>query len=645
MRNRLRLIAVILLFLSVKRPGHAQVIRSGNESLNIPFNTATAPGYSPQEDKYDVSFYFLDLEVTNQNTSIRGSSTMHAFTVSGEIDTFVVELSFKLTVDSVFLNNKRQSHFKQENDLVKIALSGDDKNLNEYRLKVYYHGIAGTAGFWSGISSGFASGWNQKVTYTLSEPFGAIDWFPVKQNLRDKADSVWVFITVDSTLKAGSNGLLTDVKTLPYGKVRYEWKSIYPIAYYLISFAAGDYIDYSFWAHLNETDSVLVQNYLYDSDGIMEEYKEVIGETGPLLKLFSEKFGMYPFLNEKYGHSMAPMGGGMEHQTMTTIAGFDFGIVAHELAHQWFGDYITCGTWQDIWINEGFASYAEYIALEGLRSKKEAVGWLTQAHNLAINFPYSGVYLTPDESRNIQRIFNYNLSYKKGGAIIHMLRYEINDDSLFFEIIRDYVEEFSNATAIGDDFRNIVEKHTKTDFGWFFDQWYYGKGFPLFVTSWRQVGDTLILSGSQTSSAGDGRFFRTHLDYRVNFTDGKTQDIRLLYEKPEEVFRIVVNQEVQSVQNDVNWNVLKNSVIFKFVDLTKVFTASPNPFKNQINIVFRNSNLVRDIRLSSINGQPLFSQTTSAGSLSIDLSFLKSGIYLLYITEDGNTYTEKIVKN
>ena len=638
---------IIYLFILVMIP--TQVFSQHNQAFerkykNIPFPTASAPGYSQQEEKYDVNFYFIDLEVTDQSTFLRGSSSLHAHRIAAEIDTFVVELSQKLTVDSVFLQGIKHEVFFHEKDLLKIVLNYDEITNEEYQVKIHYQGMAGSGGFYSGISNLTSIAWNHKITYTLSEPFQAKDWFPVKQNLRDKADSAWVFITTDSALKVGSNGLLRDVKILKDGRKRFEWKSNYPIAYYLLSFSAGHYIDYSFFVPVTEMDSVLVQNYLYDSPGILDSLKNVIDETSDLLKLFSEDFGIYPFIKEKYGHCMAPLGGGMEHQTMTTISGFDFGIIAHELAHSWFGDYLTCGTWQDIWINEGFASYAEYIALEALKSRDEAVKWLSQAHNSAINYPFGGVYLNQEESRNVPRIFNFGLSYKKGGAIIHMLRYEIDNDSVFFTILRDYVSRYANSNATGVDFEKIVEEHTGEDYTWFFDQWYYGKGYPVFITNWRQTGDSLILTSTQTSSAGDNSFFRTHMDYRINYVDGETEDFTVLYEKPSEIFRYFVPKEVQSVQSDPDSNVLKNTVFYRYSDLAKVFSASPNPFRNDLKILFRNSTKLRDIRISDISGKVILSKSTSAESLTLELSFLKPGIYFLYINEEGNKFTEKIIK-
>jgi aminopeptidase N len=642
---RKSLLFIFILGIFMPQFFYAQSKHSSNHKNGIiPFPTATAPGYSEHEEKYDAGFYFINLDATNQSAFIRGFTTIHAHRTSLEIDTFVLELSQRLTVDSVFLNYSKHTVYFQENGLLKIVLQDTERTFTDYQVQIYYQGASGTSGYYSGISNQSAVNWNQKITYTLSEPFQASDWFPVKQNLMDKADSAWIFLTVDSTLKAGSNGLLRDIKNLDDGRKRFEWKTNFPIAYYLLSLSVGDYIDYSFYAHISDSDSILVQNYLYDSPGILENVKEVIDQTAPLLKLFSGKFGMYPFIKEKYGHCMAPMGGGMEHQTMTTISGFDFGIVAHELAHQWFGDYVTCKTWQDIWINEGFASYSEYIALEGLKTKEDAVRWLGQAHNLAINYPNGSVFLTPDESRSVQRIFDYNLSYKKGGAIIHMLRYEINNDSLFFEIVRDYLSNFANSTASGDDFRLIVEKHTNEKYDWFFNQWYYGKGYPVFLMNWRQIGDTLILSGSQSSSAGDDEFFRSHLDFKVHYLSGETEDITVLYEKPDQVFRILAREEIVSIQIDPNNNVLKNSLLYKYVDLNKTYTISPNPVNDNLTILFNSSNKTYDITLTTIAGKNIINKSATSETFSLNLSFLNSGIYILNISEEGKTYSEKILK-
>jgi len=179
-----------------------------------------------------------------------------------------------------------------------------------------------------------------------------------------------MFLTCDDDCMAGSNGVLTNIVELPNNKKRFEWKSNYPINYYLLSYAVAEYQDYSIYAHPEGSEPILIQNFVYDNSYYLSGNKEDIDHTIDLIEVFSDKFGFYPFVNEKYGHCLTTLGGGMEHKTITTLVSFGFGLVAHELGHMWFGDYVTCATWKDIWINEGFVSYTEYVAAENLFDKR-----------------------------------------------------------------------------------------------------------------------------------------------------------------------------------------------------------------------------------------------------------------------------------
>ena len=605
--------------------------------------SSLSPGYSPLQDNYDVSFYFIDLEVTDKSTFIKGSVTIDVQRISGQLDVLVFELVNNYAVDSVFLQNTRIPGFTHNLDLVSIPVPSEIQHDDGFRIKIYYQGQAAQGGFFSGISNGISLTYQTRVTYTLSEPFQAREWFPSKQNLSDKADSAWIFITVDSSLMAGSNGLLTNVSSLPDGKKRYEWKTNHSIAYYLISFSVADYREYSFYSNVG-TDSILVQNFIYDSPSLFQKEKPQIDKTSGLLALFSGKFGKYPYHDEKYGHCMAPLGGGMENQTMTTLNSFRFGLVAHELAHQWFGDYVTCATWQDIWVNEGFASYCEYIALEELVSKEEAISFLEDAQHSARNYPQGSVYLTENESKDELRIFNLNLSYNKGASILHMLRYELNNDGLFYNILRKYLSTYSNSTATGSDFMKIAENESGLDLDWFFDQWYFGKGYPVFTGNWRQNADSLIIESDQIGSSFSTPFFKTHLEYKLQFEDGKDSIIRVLFDKPVKVFSFRIEKQVKSIVIDPNKNVLKTAVLNRYFTEGKMFTFNPNPITDTLNIRFRDNNKEREIQITGLNGYIHMKTKTSANSQSIDLSYLKPGIYLITVIEDGRQITGKIAK-
>src|SRR6202008_424072 len=188
-------------------------------------------------------------------------------------------------------------------------------------------------------------------------------------------------------------------------------------------------------------------------------------------------YGLYPFHDEKYGHCMAPLGGGMEHQTMTTLGFFDFSIVAHEMGHQWWGDNVTCRTWNDIFLNEGFATYTEQLAIEHFDPTNAAANML-QAHNNVMSQLGGSVY-NPDTT-NVNRIFSSRLSYDKGCAIIHSLRFVINNDTLFFNGLKNFQAQYHHSTASIDDFKISMENFTGMNFGQFFTQWIYGEGYPTF---------------------------------------------------------------------------------------------------------------------------------------------------------------------
>jgi aminopeptidase N len=396
------------------------------------------PLYDQYLSKYDVKFYHLSLEVSNKSTFLDGFATILG-EVLKDMDTIVFQLNGALEVSDVQVNGTPVEGFLHADEVVYVPFDAGEGEM--FSVQIFYSGTAGKErGFFAGITSAYDNTNEQWVTYTLSEPLNARDWFPVKQVLADKADSVWVDLICDRELMAGSIGLLEEIEELPENKHKFKWRSNYPIAYYLISLAVADYRDYSFHAALSDrNDSVLVQNYIYDDDDYFMTWKSRIDRTGDMITLFSDLVMDYPFAKEKYGHAVAPMGGGMEHQTMSTMANFNFNLVAHELAHQWFGNSVTCGTWQDIWINEGFASYFEYIALENLNSREAANNWMEYAMTLA--FGKSGsVYVPESEAEDVYRVFDYGLSYKKGAVLLHMIRYELNDDALFFNVLNTYSE-------------------------------------------------------------------------------------------------------------------------------------------------------------------------------------------------------------
>jgi aminopeptidase N len=370
-------------------------ISKSNSGYHNHYKSTIQKYYNPKLDKYDVYFVKLDLNVSDQSTYVSGNALIQGTAAGSNLDTLVFDFKNNMIIDSVIINGTKRT-VSRGNDEITYIFNPAIEPGNNFSAQVYYRGTPSG----DGVTSSMSSQWGKRATWTLSESFHAYEWWPCKQVLSDKIDSVYLFFTCDDDCKVGSNGLLKNVVSLPNSKKRFEWKSYYPINYYLISFAVAEYQDYSLYAHPAGSDPVLIQNYIYNTPSSLSYYKSQIDQTDDFIELFSDKFGLYPFAEEKYGHCLTQIGGGMEHQTMTTLGNFSYNLVSHELAHQWFGDYVTCATWQDIWINEGFASYLEYIALENLVSLASAKSWMTEAHNSSFGQPLGSVYIPFQDAAN-----------------------------------------------------------------------------------------------------------------------------------------------------------------------------------------------------------------------------------------------------
>ncbi|MEN8201797.1 MAG: M1 family aminopeptidase [Bacteroidota bacterium] len=502
---------------------------------------------NPLLDGYDVKYYGLDVEVDNRSDYIKGNVTILVEVKNDPLPKLVFELTGSLLVERVVMNGEEAS-FEHLGEEVIISPDSPLSPGSLVSVQIFYGGETG-----EGMVMATDNDWGFPVTFTLSEPFYAKDWFPCKENLADKADSVHVFISTDFGLMGVSNGLHTGTTYFPNGKVRYEWKSNYPIAFYLISIAVADYVEYNIEARPGGLDEpIFIQNFLYDDEEVLNTYRDQIGVTIPIMEVFCDLFGPYPFREEKYGHYLWPWGGGMEHQTMTGMGNFEFYLIAHELGHSWFGDYVTCATWQDIWINEGFATYAGYLATENL-APDYAPGELAYRFERALREPGGSVYIPAYEADSDSRIFSGNLSYNKGMALLHMIRFELQDDRVFFRTLRNFLDEYANNVATGSDFREVLEETSGMDFTDFFDQWYFGAGYPVFDLQWEQEQDNLTLEVSQSGSSELNPLFKTSMEYRI-FYPGGDSTIRVFHENNVEFYHISFPHHVDSIQVDPdNW--------------------------------------------------------------------------------------------
>ena len=426
---------------------------------------------------FNVLHYDLDIDFAMDSDYLSGFSTVMCESRTAGLDSLTLNC-VDLSVDSVLLEGRQLSYNLLGGNIL-IDLDTSFQMYDTFAVKVAYNGNP-TSGYYWFTDPGTTP---ETTAFTSTEPSDSRYWFPCFDEPWDKADmGCQMKAQVPIEFVVASNGLLTSVDTIGGTHVSYTWQEENAIATYLMSVAITKYaliLD----EYVNSLgDTIPVQHFVYPQDSAPAVVN--FGKVPEMMEYYSGIFGEYPFA--KYGHAVVqPFWGGMEHQTMTTIlrwaavSGWESGV-AHELAHQWWGDMVTCFTWPDIWINEGFATYAEALWVE--------YEYGTAAYHS--NMWEKGFdYFEQDSSQRFAiydppQLFNWGIVYCKGAWVLHMLRHIMPSDSVYFAIYPDYgaTYEFGNASTA--DFRSKAEEHYGADLGWYFQEWIYGQGHPQYNYGW-----------------------------------------------------------------------------------------------------------------------------------------------------------------
>lgn len=646
------LIFILLITLSNKINAQHFCATSKTNSNILTLNNANATKAQMDfMEKYDVVFHDLNLNVERTSTYISGNVKTIAKSNISALDTFMFQLHANLIVDSVFgFKNQKLIVIRQAD--VALVLLDSVYSINQFiQVQIFYHGTppsGASAAIGNGFSNKASPTYSNQITWSLSQPYSAYEWWPCKQSLQDKIDSVFIAVTTDTSNKVGSNGLLKSITPMGNGKHQFKWETRYKIDYYLVAITVGQYKEYLQYAKPKQlADSILIQHYIYNNPLAYSNNVTSINATKSMVELFSDLYGLYPFYKEKYGHMMAPFSGGMEHQTMTSMGIFNFGIVAHELAHQWFGDNVTCATWKDIWLNESFATYSEYIAAKYLTSASNTASVLTTMHNNAKKIDGS-VYFT--DTTNVPRIFSSEITYNKGGSAVRVLHYLLGD-SLFFRVCKTYQIQFANGNATTNDLRLLVNNLSGKNFDYFFNQWIYGLGYPNYALKWTQTGNQLFIRIDQSNLQSANNLFQLSLPIFIKTANGDTT-IYLQQVEAKTNFQFNFSMPIISIALDPeNW-ILKSSTVTKDVTIgneenlfsKENITVYPNPTSGNLMV---NTNKTEPVSIFVYNMQGKLCLTKESFKSGIlETSILQKGIYLLVIkTNEGLVYNEKLVLN
>lgn len=597
---------------------------------------------NPNTQNYDITYHELRFTVDPAVYNIEGEVTT-TFTALEDLNSVFFDLTDVLTVSSVMMGATSLTFTQYASEELEINFPSTITNGSSVTLTITYSGAPDTdeAAFTASTHNG------TPVVFTLSEPFGARDWWPCKQDLNDKIDNIDVYITCPTGYIGVSNGLLQS-ETTNMGMVTRHFQHNYPIPAYLISINVTNYVTYNIQAGLGTPASPFfpINNYLYPENDNSSVHAQ-IDVTAPIMNVFEDKFGPYPYRNEQYGHVQFGWGGGMEHATMSSMVSFPRSLIAHELGHQWFGNRVTCGTWKDIWLNEGLTEYTAGIVVEELDGAASFVSWKNSKINNITSQTGGALYLTDAEALNVGRIFSGRLSYNKGSMVTHMLRWVMGDAN-FYQALQNYLTDpnLSYAYAITSDLQSHVEAVHGASLNEFFNDWVYNEGYPSYnitVGNWG-VGQAKIIV-NQTQSHPSVSYFEMPLEIRLRDSGGTIHDVVVNNTYDGEEFIVSVPFVVDSAEFDPNRHIISknNSMTLGTgaFELDKVIGLYPNPTNDILQIKLPSSIILEKAEIYNNLGQLVL--TSSLNKIStINLS---EGVYSIKIkTSEGLIHKSFIKK-
>lgn len=625
-------------------------LKKSNTAIPAVMSSPNSPKHS-----FNVLDYNLDIDLYNCYTEPYPSNFNANSIITFKVDSTLSSIALNAVNSSLTINSVGGAGvtFTHANNLLNIEL--DDTYYPGAVVQVtidYSHKNVSDNAFY--VSNGFV--------FTDCEPQGARKWFPCYDEPSDKA-TLQLKAKVPLNVKLASNGRLAD-STIVDNALYYTWISRDSIATYLmvITSKANYNLDIVYRIDPFTGDTIPFRFY-YNNNENPDPMKAIIN---PMTDFYESKFGQHPF--EKNGFAtLNPLfsWGGMENQTLTSLCQNCWGesLIAHEYAHQWFGDMITCATWSDIWLNEGFATFIEALWTEETQGHSAYVNEIEGNASNYFNYNPGWPISDPDWAINPpsnNQLFNYAITYMKGSCILYMYR-NVVGDSLFFKSIYDYANDtvnfkYQNATI--PDFIDKMNESTGMELDYFFEEWLYQPNHPVYYNTYDIITlpeDKWEVKFNIRQTQTNTGFYKMPVQIRARFGGFSDTLITVMNDFNNQNYSFILDREPVSVEFDpYNLIVLKHASLVVGTNENIPPTADrlkilENPSKHEVNLTYESS-AARNINLKvlSTSGKVVYSNENipvNAGinAIVLDLSKLSNGTYFISINNTERTISEKLI--
>ncbi|MFT7250479.1 MAG: aminopeptidase N [Flavobacterium sp.] len=599
---------------------------------------------NPNTQNYDITYHELRFTVNPATYNISGIVTT-TFTSLANMSTITFDMSDSMTVSSVTRNAQPLTFTQNTNKELVINFPTAMATGTSATVVITYAGPPESNGFGSFTTTTHNG---TPVLWTLSEPFGARDWWPCKQDLNDKVNSIDVYITAPSQYTSVSNGLEVSQSIVGTSKTTHFHHG-YAIPAYLIAIAVTNYQIHNQQAGLGTTASPFfpIVNYMYPETATNNINSVAITPT--IMNFYEATFTPYPFRDEKYGHAQFGWGGGMEHTTVSfmtanSLGSYSRSLIAHELGHQWFGDKITCGSWRDIWLNEGFATYLASLVIENLDGNTAFVSDKNNMINNITSQTNGAVYLTEAEAENVNRIFSSRLSYNKGAMFLEMLRWKMGE-TMFFQALKNYLNDSNLAYALTPNLQAHLEAVYGSSLTEFFNDWIYKQGYPTYTITANNISNNQVqITVNQTQSHFSVSYFEMPIEVRLTGSGSQVFDVRLENSSNGQQFIVNVPFAVTGVTFDPNKHIISKNNTAALANLTfelqESIILSPNPANSFVELIVPNTILLEKVEIYNTLGQLISTKTTS----KFNIEDLSTGLFIARIYTNEGVVVKNLLK-